>query len=314
MTPAAPAAGSLASAVHAAREVARDIKLAHSVFALPFALLGAVYAATLDGAAVDWQRLGVDLALVVGCMVCARTAAMVANRVLDHQLDARNPRTAGRAIPAGRLSVRAAVVAWVLAGGAFVALTALFGVLHGNWWPLMLSVPVLAWICVYGLFKRFSAACHIWLGASLAMSPVAAALAVQPAAVATDFPWLLAAMVLCWVSGFDVIYALQDVAVDQREGLHSMPSRLGVARAMWCARGLHLAAVAFLVAAWCSTDALGAVFGAAVGVVALLLVVEHATVHRWGTTRIAATFTTVNGAVSLAVGAAGIAGFLGWCR
>ncbi|MBL9141988.1 MAG: 4-hydroxybenzoate octaprenyltransferase [Phycisphaerae bacterium] len=329
MTGAAPAAGPTMSVAHAAREIARDIKLTHSVFALPFAALGAVYAAVYaaahtathaPGAAdaataaarrgMDWRAFAVDAALVVACMVCARTAAMIANRLLDRELDARNPRTAGRAIPAGRLSVRAAAAGYALAGIGFVGCAALFGVLHGNWWPLALAVPVLAWISAYGLFKRFTALCHVWLGASLAISPPAAALAVNPDALASAAPWLMSGMVLCWVAGFDIIYALQDVAVDQRDGLHSMPSRLGARRAMWVSRALHAAALGFLVALWSAVPEFGALFGAAVALVAVLLVVEHATVHRWGTSRIAATFTTVNGAVSVAVGAAGVASLL----
>lgn len=312
MSGAAPAAGHAATlmpTVTAAREIARDIKLAHSVFALPFAALGAVFAVTRS-AQPDWSRFAVDAGLVLGCMVCARTAAMIANRYVDRALDARNPRTAGRALPAGRLSARAAVVAYVLASCGFVGCALQFGTLHGNWWPAMLALPVLAWISVYGYFKRFTALCHVWLGASLAISPVAAALAVAPEALSYAAPWLMAGMVLCWVAGFDIIYALQDVEVDRREGLHSAPSKLGTSGAMWAARLLHVGALAFLAALWRSDEAFGPLFGAAVTLVAALLVVEHATVHRWGTSKIAATFTTVNGAVSVLVGAAGIVSLL----
>ncbi len=317
----------MSQAAIAAREIARDIKLSHSVFALPFAALGAVYAAVHAAAgatgatgvtgtmgatsAVDWRAFAIDAVLVVACMVCARTAAMIANRLVDRELNARNPRTAGRAIHSGRLSVRAAVVGYAIACFGFVGCASIFGVLHGNWWPLMLAVPVLAWLSVYGLFKRFTALCHVWLGASLAISPVAAALAVNPNALATAAPWLMAGMVLCWVAGFDIIYALQDVAIDQHEGLHSMPSKLGVPGAMWVSRVAHVGALVFLVALWQSVPEFGALFGAAVVLVAALLVVEHATVHKWGTSRIAATFTTVNGAVSLAVGAAGVVSLVG---
>lgn len=311
MTGAAPAAGADGGtgALRAAREIARDIKLTHSVFALPFAALGAVYAATMRQP-LDWPALAVDAALVLVCMVCARTAAMIANRLVDRHIDARNPRTAGRAIPAGRLSVRAAVTGFALSGAAFVAAASLFGVLQGNWWPLALSLPVLAWISAYGLLKRRTALCHAWLGASLAISPPAAALAVHPEALATAAPWLMAGMVLCWVAGFDIIYALQDLEVDRRDGLHSAPSRLGVGGALWCSRGLHAAALGFLVALWLSVPQFGALFGATVALVACILAVEHATVHRWSTSRIAATFTTVNGAVSLLVGAAGVASLI----
>lgn len=299
----------------ALREIAGDIKIAHSVFALPFAALGATFAAVHAGpqgapTTVDWRAFAVSGTLVVACMVSARTAAMIANRLLDREIDARNPRTAARALPAGRLSARGAVWGLVLASAVFLGCAALFGAAQGNWWPAALALPVLAWICAYGLLKRFTALCHLWLGASLAISPVAAALAVAPGALACTAPWLMAGMVLCWVAGFDVIYALQDVEVDQREGLHSLPSRLGVPGALWCARALHAAALAFLVALWLAVPAFGALFGAAVALVAVLLIAEHATVNRWGTTRIAATFTTVNGAVSVVVGAAGVASLL----
>lgn len=341
MNRAAPAAGNAWAAAVAVREIARDIKLTHSVFALPFAALGAVYAATCPpqgaSAAVsvaapaatsaeaapvavapaagvasqaaftpDWRAFAVSGALVLVCMVAARTAAMIANRLLDRHLDARNPRTAGRAIPAGRLSVRAACTGYALASAVFVGAAGMFGLLQGNWWPLALALPVLAWISAYGLFKRFTMFCHAWLGASLAISPPAAALAVNPAALANPAPWLMTGMVLCWVAGFDIIYALQDVAVDRRDGLHSIPSRLGERGALRVARALHLTALGFLVWLWCSVPQFGVLFGSAVAAVGLLLVVEHATVHRWGTSSVAATFTTVNGAVSLAVGAAGV--------
>ncbi len=309
MSGAAPASGAAALVTPtfgAAREIARDIKLTHSVFALPFAALGAVYAVTRT-AHPDWAAFALDGALVLACMVCARTAAMLANRLVDRQLDAANPRTQSRAIPAGRLSVFAAVVAYAVAGIAFVGCAALFGALHQNWWPLALAVPVLLWISVYGLLKRFTMMCHLWLGASLALSPPAAALAVDPQSLTEAAPWLMAAMVLCWVAGFDIIYALQDVEVDRRDGLHSIPSKLGVTRALWCARALHLAAFLFLVSLWQDVPEFGLLFGCAVALVGALLLVEHATVHKWGKLRIAATFTTVNGAVSLVVGGVGVA-------
>jgi len=291
------------------RAVAADIKLAHSVFALPFALLAAVMAAAPGGAAsLDGRRFAGQLVLVVLAMVAARTAAMLANRLLDRTLDARNPRTAGRAIPSGRLSVRAAT-SWLAASSlAFLAVCAGFGLAFANWWPLILGVPVLAWIAAYGLFKRFTALCHVWLGASLAISPLAAAIAVDPTALGTQPAlWLLAAMVLGWVAGFDVIYALQDVAVDVRDGLHSLPSRLGPDRALLVSRGLHAAAGAALVAAAAIDPRLGWITGIAVALVIALLVVEHATVRRWGTTRISLAFFTLNGVISCVLGAAGIA-------
>jgi 4-hydroxybenzoate polyprenyltransferase len=295
-----------------ARAVAVDIKLAHSVFALPFALLAAVMAAAPAGiGSIDAPRFAVQCILVLAAMLTARTTAMLANRILDHRLDAANPRTAGRAIPSGRLSVRAATLWAAAAGAAFIATAAGFGVLLDNWWPVFLAVPVLAWISAYGLFKRFTSLCHVWLGASLALSPPAAALAVDPAALSGQPAiWLIAAMVLGWVAGFDVIYALQDEAVDRRDGLHSMPSRLGARRALQVSRLLHAGAVAALATAARTDPRLGGLFAAGVTIVAVLLVVEHATVHRWGTSRISLTFFTLNGVISCVLGILGIADVL----
>lgn len=283
--------------------IAADIKLAHSIFALPFAILGACIAA---GAPLHFEEIGLPLVLVVVAMICARTAAMLANRILDANIDKANPRTAGRAIPSGRLSRGNAIVAFVIASIGFLATCTLFGVLRENWWPALLGVPVLGWICAYGLFKRFTAFCHLWLGASLALSPLAAAIAVNPDALALPQIWLLAGMVLGWVAGFDVIYALQDIDVDRRDGLHSIPARFGTRGALWISRILHLVAVGFLVGVWETEPGFGSAFGGAVVLVAMLLVFEHATVNRWGTSKMALTFMTINGIVSIVVGAVGV--------
>jgi len=289
------------------RTVAIDIKLAHSVFALPFALLAAIMAAAPAGAVIGWGRLGIQLALVVLAMVFARTTAMLSNRLLDREIDARNPRTAGRAIPSGRLPVRRAVAALGAASGLFVVVCAAFGVLFDNWWPLMLAVPVLAWLSAYPLLKRFTVACHLYLGASLAISPLAAALAIEPTALTTQPAlWWLAGMVLLWVAGFDVIYALQDASIDRVEGLHSIPGRFGERAARWISLLLHAGATACLIASWRVDPRFGVLFGIGVVLVAALLVYEHATVARWGTTRIALAFFTVNGIISCLLGALGI--------
>ena len=298
-----------AAGLAAAREIARDIKLSHSVFALPFALLGAFLA--LPDGPVDWGRMGMAAALVVACMVTARTAAMVANRLLDREIDARNPRTAGRALPSGRVGVAQARGALVLGGLAFIGCCALFLPLQGNPWPLALSVPVLAWICAYGLFKRFTMMCHVWLGASLAISPVAAALAVRPEALGAPAPWLLAGAVLLWVAGFDVLYAMQDVEVDVRDGLHSMPSRMGRSGAAWASRAMHLASVALLVAFWRSEPALGPWFGGAVTVAGAVIAMEHVLLATGGAAGFAKHFTTLNGVVSLVLGGTGILALAG---
>jgi 4-hydroxybenzoate polyprenyltransferase len=295
------------------RLIAADIKLAHSVFAMPFALLAAFMAAKpFEVIAIDWPRFSGQLALIVLAMFLARTCAMLANRILDREIDARNPRTAARAIPSGKLPVPRAVLTFGVCAIGFFLACAGFGVVHGNWWPLILSAPVLAWICAYPYLKRFTALCHLYLGASLALSPIAAAIAIQPESIAPGSPYfqpailLLSAMVLCWVAGFDIIYALQDVEVDRTENLHSIPARFGVKQALVFAQLLHALALGALAAALLIDDRLQALFGAGVAVVALLLAYEHATVSRWGTTRIALAFFTLNGLISCIVGALGI--------
>jgi 4-hydroxybenzoate polyprenyltransferase len=292
------------------RLIAADIKIAHSVFALPFAVLGAFMAAAPAGSAIDWRRFGGQLVLIVVAMVLARTVAMLANRLVDRSIDARNPRTAGRALPSGRLSTGRALGVLLACAVGFELVCAGFGVLWGNWWPAVLGLPVLAWISTYGYFKRFTALCHLYLGSGLAISPIAAAIAVDPAALAQPTLWLLALVVMCWVAGFDVIYALQDVDVDRAEGLFSLPARLGLRRALWISRGLHAVAAGGLVAIAARDPRLGAIFAATVGVVVLLLIYEQSTVARWGTSRIALTFFTLNGMISCLLGLAGVVDLL----
>ena len=290
-----------------------DIKIAHSVFALPFAVLAAFMAAfpppeALEAAApaIPVGRFVVDLMLIVCAMVTARTAAMLSNRIIDRSIDARNPRTASRPLAAGAASPSQYVFVFIAMSVLFVAIASVFWFVNGNPWPVILAVPVLGWICAYGLFKRFTALCHVWLGASLALSVPAAAIAINPVALAAPTLWLLAGMVLCWVAGFDVIYALQDVEIDRAEGLHSMPSRWGEAGAVWASRILHVCAVALLALVWWTDPRFGGVFLLGVGLVAALLIIEHATVQRWGTSRMALTFFTLNGVVSCLLGVAGV--------
>jgi 4-hydroxybenzoate polyprenyltransferase len=305
------------------RLMAGDIKIAHSVFALPFAILAAVMAAeqaiVIPG---DYRafwpglyllaRLIGPLMLIVLAMVLARTTAMLANRLIDREIDARNPRTMNRPLASGRLSSAAVVRAMGACSLTFMLVCSMFGVLYDNWWPAVLGLPVLAWICAYGWFKRFTALCHLYLGASLALSPIAAAIAIAPESIWPLSPafqpgiWLLSAMVLCWVAGFDIIYALQDVEVDRAQNLHSMPSRLGVGGAMWVSRVLHVIAAACLFALAYVDRRLDSLFLIGVAIVVALLVVEHLTVARWGTTKIALAFFTLNGFISCVLGALGI--------
>ncbi|MEM8738786.1 MAG: UbiA-like polyprenyltransferase [Planctomycetota bacterium] len=284
--------------------LARDIKLSHTVFALPFAVLGMVLAAGWAGRRVS----GVEAGLVVGCMVLARTFAMSVNRVADAALDAANPRTAGRAVASGALSRRFAGGVIAATGAGFMLGTAGFWWAAGNRWPFVLAGPVLAVLAGYSFAKRFTWWCHVVLGLALGLSPLAAAVAIEPGYLAGSAAgWWLAGMVLCWVAGFDVIYALQDVGVDRKLGLFSMPASLGEERALWVSRGLHAGAAGCLAGAWWVSPQLGTWFGLALGGVAGLLVVEHALVWRSEARRIPLAFFTVNGVISLLLGAAGVA-------
>ena len=280
-------------------DFAADIKLGHSVFALPFAVLAAVVA----GEAVGGVRLG-HVALVVVCMIFARTAAMAANRLLDARLDALNPRTANRAIPGGRLS--RGFVATAVAGSAvgFLAGCAGFGVAYGNWLPLTLGPFVLAFLCGYPLMKRFTSLCHYYLGAALALAPICAEVAVA----GTVSPWsvLLAVGVLGWTAGFDIIYATVDRDSDLATGVRSVPARLGLWRALWLSRATHAASVAAFAAAGLLSPHLGALYLVAVAAAGVLLAVEQALVRADDLSKVNVAFFTVNGVISLTIGILGV--------
>jgi 4-hydroxybenzoate polyprenyltransferase len=238
-------------------------------------------------------------------MVFARSWAMVFNRIADRRYDAMNDRTRRRAIPSGRLSTARAWALALAAAALFVAATSGFLVAFANPWPLILSVPVLAWVAFYSFTKRFTALCHLFLGGALAASPLAAALAVNPASLSHPTVWLVAGMVLCWVAGFDVIYALQDLDFDRRIGLRSIPARLGWRDALWVSRGLHILAWVSLVAACRADRRFGLLTWAAVGAVGVLLVSEHLVLARRGRAGLDMAFFTLNGLVSCVLGAAG---------
>ncbi|MCC7147472.1 MAG: UbiA family prenyltransferase [Phycisphaeraceae bacterium] len=280
----------------------RDIKISHSVFALPFALLATFLAAGSRG---QWPGV-VPLGLVVLCMFFARTMAMAINRWADARLDAVNPRTAGRAIPAGRLSERFVLGAAGMCAGLLVVSAGGFWLWEGNVWPVVFSPLVVAWLAAYSFVKRVSWLCHLFLGGALALSPLAAVLAIEPGFLGQADAYLLAGMVICWVAGFDVIYALQDVEADRALGLFSMPAKLGVEPALWVARGLHLLAFLALVELARRSELLGNGFRLGLVMVAGLLVVEHVLVFRSKTHHIHLAFFTLNGVISLLLGAAGI--------
>jgi len=293
-------------------ELAKDIKLAHSVFALPFALLVTFLAPVAVGfefeqAMVQLPNWG-QVACVVLCMFFARCVAMLANRWADANFDAENPRTKDRAIPAGRVPKSFALDVLGVCVGLFMVSCAGFLLVNDppNAYPVLLGPFVLAWLIGYSFAKRYTWLCHLMLGIALGLSPIAAAVAIAPNYLTTPQPWVLAVMVTCWGAGFDIIYALQDVEIDRRQGLFSLPVRLGEAGAMKVSRFLHLIAVGCLAFVAWRSKVLGMVFAIGVGVVALLLFVEHLLVWNPKGRRINAAFFTVNGLISLVLGGLGI--------
>lgn len=283
------------------------VKFSHTVFALPFALMAAFLAGLHQPGG---RPTAGQLALIVVCMVAARSFAMTFNRIVDAAIDARNPRTEGRPIPAGRITVRGA---WVFTGVAAVAFVlGCLGFLrfHANPWPVYLSAPTLALLAGYSYTKRFTAASHFALGTAIALAPTAAWIAIHPASLGPS-ALILTGAVLFWIAGFDIIYACQDVDVDRREALFSLPRRLGVARALMVSRACHVVAVGLL-AALGFLEPFGWVYWGAVAVTAVLLAAEQAVVRPDDLSRVNLAFFTLNGCVSLQLGGASIADLLIW--
>jgi len=271
------------------------VVFAHTVFALPFALLSAVLAA---GGVPELRTLGWILAAMVG----ARSAAMSFNRIVDRHIDSRNPRTARREIPAGVVSPFAA--------GLFCAASAALLVVAAaqlNRLCLYLSPVALAIVLGYSYAKRVTAAAHLLLGLALAIAPVGAWVAVTGAFALP--PVLLGFAVLFWVAGFDVIYSLQDEEFDRAEGLRSIPARFGAARALRIARLFHAATLVLLYAVFLAVDG-GWLFGAAVVVAGAFLVRQHRLVSPTDLSRVNAAFFTANGWLSVAVFVLGAADVL----
>ncbi len=265
------------------------IRFSHTVFALPFALLSAVLAWRQPDSPFAWRQLGGILV----CMVFARSAAMGFNRIVDRQIDAENPRTAKRHLPAGLLSVTVAVVFTTVCSLAFVAATLIF---LPNPWPLRLSVPVLLFLLGYSYAKRFTQWCHYWLSAALMLAPIAAWIAIRGTIELP--PVLLAAVVFFWVGGFDILYACQDADYDKAKGLHSLPARWGIPAALRFAALSHLLTVGGLFALWYFA-ALGPVFLIGLLIVSGLLAYEHALVRPDDLSRVNAAFFHVNAVISL---------------
>lgn len=280
------------------REFGSLIKFSHTLFALPFALLGAALAAHgPDG----WHGRGRDWLGILLAMVTARSAAMAFNRWADRRIDALNPRTAARHLPAGRLSAGSVALFTAVASAGFVASTLLF---LPNPWPIRLSVPVLLWLLGYSFAKRWTDLAHAWLGLALALAPACAWIALR-ASIAWS-PLVLGGAVLTWVTGFDIIYACQDEAFDRAHGLRSLPARLGSRRALRLAAVAHAATVAFLVGLGLAYP-MGTIYFVGVAGVALLLVYEHAIVRPDDLTRVNVAFFRVNVAISVGLLVVGLA-------
>ena len=282
--------------MNAVLKYASLVKFAHTVFAMPFAMVGFVYG--LRYAPLHNPRWPyIVLVQVILCMVFARNAAMGFNRWADHRIDAENPRTAGREIPAGKIPARHAL--WFVAVNAllFVATAATINRLAAILSPVALSV-----ILVYSYCKRFTPLAHLVLGLSLGIAPVGAYIAVT-GRIALE-PCILSLLVMTWCGGFDIIYALQDAAFDRERGLHSIPARFSARTALALSCGLHAVSVAALL--WFASCCPGSAwFWTGAGIFTGLLVLEHLLVTPSRQRNIGIAFGTLNGLASLTL-AAGI--------
>jgi 4-hydroxybenzoate polyprenyltransferase len=296
------------------RQIFEMIRFSHTIFALPFALLAAVMAwtAPVQGLRVqpaDVRFRWLHLLGILICMVAARSAAMAFNRIADRKIDAANPRTRQRHLPAGTLPVRSVAMFTIGSSLAFVAGTLLF---LPNALPLLLSLPLLAFLLAYSYTKRFTALSHFWLGAALMLAPISVWIAIRgPVLLADPSDLLPAALlglaVLFWVGGFDIIYACQDVSFDVRARLKSVPAKWGVVGALRLAAACHLVTIATLAALplVCPQLHLGWIYWGGIAAVALLLAYEHWIVRPDDMTRVNIAFFQVNAVVSIGLFIAG---------
>jgi 4-hydroxybenzoate polyprenyltransferase len=261
------------------------IKFEHTLFALPFAFMGAILAA--NGLPTWRQVLWITVA-----MVGARSAAMTFNRIIDRDIDAKNPRTAGRELPSGKLSVGFAWIFLYVSIGLF--LLASYSL---NWLTFALSPVALIVVLGYSYAKRFTVFAHLLLGLALAIAPSAAWIAVR-GSLDDELPILLSLLVLMWTAGFDVMYACQDFEFDRKSGLHSIPARFGIANSLWIARLFHLQAFIVLVILYL-VSGLGWLALAGVAAVGILLLYQHTLVRSNDLSRMNAAFFTTNAFVSV---------------
>ncbi len=261
------------------------VKFEHTIFALPFAYVGALLA-------VNGVPSGHDLLWITVAMVGARSLAMGLNRLIDARLDARNPRTAGRELPAGLLSTVQVVVFCLASLGVFLVAVYQLSPLVQKLWP----IPVAAFV-IYPYLKRWTWLCHLWLGAVDGLAPVGAWAAITGSI--TWEAWALGGAVALWVAGFDLFYSLLDLEVDRAQELKSVATRFGERGAFWGARAFHLGTVALLVVAGLGLD-VNAFYWLGVTVVAGLLAYEHSLVSPGNLRRLDTAFFTMNGVISLA--------------
>jgi len=279
------------------------IRFSHTLFALPFALLAAAMAwAENLGSEPPIAFRWLDLLGILVCMVAARSAAMAFNRLADRRIDALNPRTESRHLPAGSLSINSVLLFTFLCSAGFVAGTLLF--LPGNPLPLYASLPVLLFLFGYSYTKRFTMLSHFWLGAALMLTPVAAWVAIR-AEIAWP-PVVLGLAVLLWVAGFDMIYACQDTQFDRKMRLRSVPARLGVAGALRLAAVCHLGTVGLLFALPAVYPRFGLIYLSGVLAIALLLLYEHWLVRPDDLTRVNRAFFHVNAVISVGLLVVGV--------
>ena len=286
------------------RLFANDIKIQHTIFALPWAILSAV----LAGRTVPGSLTFTKILLVIVCMVTARTVAMAANRLLDAELDAKNPRTARRALPSGSLSRRFVAMLLLICCAGFIAACAGFWFLDCNPWPAALSIPVLIYLCAYPLMKRFTRLCHYYLGAALALAPVCTWVAV---AGRLDWPpVVMFVIVAAWTAGFDIIYACQDYASDIANGVFSVPAKIGIGRALWVSRTTHLLAAIMLIVLGHIIPQFGIFYFSGAGMAIGLLVIEQSLVRPNDLSKVNLSFFTINGVISVLLATLGIVDLL----
>ncbi|HVS70390.1 MAG TPA: 4-hydroxybenzoate octaprenyltransferase [Phycisphaerae bacterium] len=288
------------------------IKFAHSIFALPFALIATFWAFRAIGVSPLSAAALERLALILACMVVARTWAMTVNRLVDRRFDAANPRTARRPSVTGAVSARFMAATLAACAVSFLAATAAFWLLFGNPWPLAFALPVLAWLGAYSFTKRFTALCHFWLGFSLGLAPLSAWVAIagsDAGGAHLRTILLLTFGVTTWVAGFDILYALQDESFDREQALHSLPAALGRAGALHISRACHLLTLAAFFGVGV-TGGFHALYWVGFGAAALLMAIEQSLVSPRDISRVNIAFMTVNGIVGLIFGVLTIADIL----